>query len=164
MISIEAYRVTICSFLAEQKSQLYIQIYQDVTTGKTTLIMNVLMLTASNRCHNFISSCYSCFSLLFLLCTPINVNMSFLKLLRILNDGNVESNPGPTYKILKITQGSFHQADIKFGETAGRQCACNTLFSIAWSAIRRAGLWNTTDIDFILTESDKIYKQLKAVT
>ena len=53
-----------------------------------------------------------------------------LKLMRILNDGDVESNPGPTYKIL-VVQGSFHQADIKFEETAGRQCACNTLFSIA---------------------------------
>ena len=34
---------------------------------------------------------------------------------------------GPTYKILKVDQGSFHQGDIRFGETAGRQGACKYL-------------------------------------
>ena len=50
-----------------------------------------------------------------------NLTLSFLKLVRILNDGDVENNPGPTYKILKVVQGSFHQANIRFGETVGRQ-------------------------------------------
>ena len=40
--------------------------------------------------------------------------------MRIMNDGDVGSNPSPTYKILKVVQGSFHQADIQFVETAGR--------------------------------------------
>ena len=86
------------------------------------------------------------------------MNVSFLKLMSLLTDGDVESNPGPTYTILKVVQGSFNQANQKFGETAGRQCACITLFSIAWSAIRRVALWNTTDLDFILSEGDQLYK------
>ena len=99
---------------------------------------------------------------LILLTMYANLTLSFLKLMRILNDGDVESNHGPTYKILKVVQGSFHKADIQFAETAGRQCACNTLYSIAWSAIHRVGLWNTSDMDFVLTEADKLYKQLEA--
>ena len=54
-----------------------------------------------------------------------NITLSFLKLMRILND---ESNPGPTYKILKVEERSFHQAYIQFAETTGGQCACNTLY------------------------------------
>ena len=75
-------------------------------------------------------------------------------------DGDIESNPGPTYTITKTVQGSFHQGDIKFGDTAGKQCACITLFSILWSKIRRVGLWNSGDLDQILCQGDKLYKQL----
>ena len=48
-----------------------------------------------------------------------NLNVSFIKLMRILNDGDVESNPGPTYKILNVVQGPFHQGDIRFGGCYG---------------------------------------------
>ena len=42
--------------------------------------------------------------------------------------GDVELKPGP-YEILRTVQGSFNQGNIAlFGETAGRQCACNALF------------------------------------
>ena len=47
-----------------------------------------------------------------------------------------------------------------FGESTGRQCACITLFSIAWSKIRRVGLWNSSDLNYILNEGDQIYKNL----
>ena len=60
----------------------------------------------------------------------------------------------------KVVQGSFNQANLKFGETSGRQCACNTLFSIAWSVIRQVGLWHSSDLDFILNEGDEFYKGL----
>ena len=163
MITVEAYRVSIGSFL-------------DRTTRGSC--ENLLGCYSSN--HFSYENDYGCFDanqsisqfrflrlfmfFFIILIMYANLNMSFLKLMRILNDGDVESNPGPTYKILKVVQGSFHQADIKFGETAGRQCACNILFSIAWSTIRRVGFSNTADIDFILTEGDLIYKQLKAVS
>ena len=41
-----------------------------------------------------------------------------LKLLKLLTDGDVESNSGPTFKILKVIQGYFHQGHPKFGHTA----------------------------------------------
>ena len=43
--------------------------------------------------------------------------------------GDVESNPGPTYSIEKVIQGSFHQGNPRFGKTAGVQCTCDSLFA-----------------------------------
>ena len=34
-----------------------------------------------------------------------NMDVSFLKMLQLLSDGDVESNPGPTYKIQKSVSG-----------------------------------------------------------
>ena len=42
------------------------------------------------------------------LIVTLNWNFSVLELLKLLTDGDVESNPGPTFKILKVIQGSFH--------------------------------------------------------
>ena len=94
----------------------------------------------------------------------VNMNMSFIKLMSLLIDGDAESNAGPIYTILKVVQGSFNQANQKFGCTADTQCVCITLFSITWSAIRRVGLWNTSDFDFILNEGDKLCKGLNICT
>ena len=69
------------------------------------------------------------------------------KLLKLLTDGDVESNPGPTFQTLKVIQGSFHQDGPKFGDTAGVQCACKSLFTICWSTIKRISVWNTWDLD-----------------
>ena len=44
--------------------------------------------------------------------------------------GGVELKPG-LYEIIKPAPGSFNQGNVAlFGETAGRQCACNKLFLI----------------------------------
>lgn len=51
--------------------------------------------------------------------------------------GDIESNRGP-YDLLKSVQGNFSQGNLgMFGETAGHQCACNALFSICWSLVRK---------------------------
>ena len=55
---------------------------------------------------------------------------------------------------------SFHQADIRFGETAGTQCLCNSLLSISWSLVRRVALWSSVHLDFILIKGDALYKSL----
>ena len=74
---------------------------------------------------------------------------------------DVESNPGPnTYNLLKVVQGSFHQGDPKFGQTAGIQCACNSLFSLCWSSIKRVTVWTTCDLDYVLESGDQLYKSL----
>jgi len=66
-----------------------------------------------------------------------------------------------TYQISKAVLGSFNQANEElFGQTAGTQCSVNCLYAIFWSNFRRVNLWKTTDLDKILIEGDKLYKQL----
>eukprot|EP00111_Clytia_hemisphaerica_P014679 TCONS_00043273-protein len=67
----------------------------------------------------------------------------------------------PAYKVSKTVLGSFNQANREmFGETAGTQCSANCLYAIFWSNVRRVSIWKTTDLDRILIEGDKLYKQL----
>ena len=88
---------------------------------------------------------------------PLSVTFSLL--IRVLMDGDVESNPGPTtYNIVKIVKASFHQGNLMFGETAGIQCACNALFAICYTKIKSMGCWKSCDLDFILIKGDEIYK------
>ena len=73
--------------------------------------------------------------------------------------GDVESNPGPTYSIEKVIQGSFHQGNPIFGRTAGVQCACNSLFALCWSQAKTVSRW----LNHVLTEGDLLYKSLNVV-
>ena len=44
-----------------------------------------------------------------------NLNFACLKLLRLLQDGDVECNPGTrNFANAKVIQGSFHQGPVKF--------------------------------------------------
>ena len=96
-----------------------------------------------------------------ILILKLNLNFAVLKLLKLLADGDVESNPGPTtYDVLKVVQGSFHQGHPKFGQTAGIQCACNSLFTLCWSSIKRVAVWITSDLDHVLESGDCLYKSL----
>ena len=75
--------------------------------------------------------------------------------------GDAELNPEP-HEIIRSVQGSFKQGNVAlFGQTAGRQCACNALFSICWSVVRDICNWNSVDLDYILVEGDNFYKSLK---
>ena len=42
-------------------------------------------------------------------------------------------------QILKAVQGSFNQGNERFGLTAGRQCTCNALTSVAFTLIKSQG-------------------------
>ena len=98
------------------------------------------------------------FAIIFIL--ALNLNFATFNLLKLLVDGDIESNPGPTSSnFLKVVQGSFHQGDPKFGHTAGVQCV-NSLFAICWSLIKRVAVWSTYDLDYILENGDSIYKSL----
>ena len=58
------------------------------------------------------------FAIIFIL--ALNLNFATFKLLKLLVDGDIESNPGPTSSnFLKVVQGSFHQGDPKFGHQLG---------------------------------------------
>ena len=48
-----------------------------------------------------------------------NFNVAFLKISKLLTDDDIESNPGPTYEIVKAVQGSFNQGHPQFGATSG---------------------------------------------
>ena len=74
--------------------------------------------------------------------------------------GDIESNPGPRYVVAKVVQGSFHQGNERFGSTAGIQCACNSLYALCWSKVKKVFAWNISDLDHILTQGDLLYKSL----
>ena len=64
---------------------------------------------------------------------------------------------------LKITQGSFHQGNVeKFGLTAGRQCTCCTLFSTVFSVVKNPGHWDKIDIDYVVENGDKTFKEINS--
>ena len=65
---------------------------------------------------------------------------------------------------LKVIQGSFHQGNEKFGETAGKQCTCCSLFSVAFGLVKSPGHWVSNDLDFIVENGDTIYKTLDKET
>ena len=55
-------------------------------------------------------------------------------------------------------QGSFSQNDSRFGDSAGMQCACNTLASLCWSANRKVNIWKTFDLDFVLNKGNELFE------
>ena len=95
---------------------------------------------------------------IFLITLLFSINMSFLKVAMLLIDGDIESNPGPTYTIQKSILGSFHQVYVKFGDTAGIQCSCNALYAIYFSVIKKGSLWKSSDLDYILDHGDTVFK------
>ena len=95
-----------------------------------------------------------------------NFETSFLLITRLLTDGDVETNPGPPYhiiKLIKLIMASFHQANSMFGITAGMQCACSALFSLCWSKMKNICHWNATDLDDMLIKGDDLFKNLKVM-
>ena len=57
-------------------------------------------------------------------------------------------------------QGSFHQADLRFGNSAGTQCTCCALVSACFTLVKSPGKWLSTDLDFIIVKGDEIYNSL----
>ena len=164
MISLQAYRATIGMFMPKVLS---------TRKRKYTRTRSNPNDTSTSKCKDsqqqgttdpiFSDSSNQGISLLkiILLCVIITMNMSFLKLLLLVKDGDIESNPGPlTYSITKSVTGSNNQGDLKYGETAGKQCMCNALYAIGWALIRRIGNWKKDDLDHILDSGDAVYKSL----
>ena len=80
----------------------------------------------------------------------------FLSLV-LLQSGDVEVNPGPP---ISTVRGSYHQADSRFGRSAGTQCMCNALFSVCFSVTRRVHHWVKWDLDYILNMGDALYNRI----
>ena len=58
----------------------------------------------------------------------------------------------------KVLQGTFNQGHPMFGETAGRQCSCCSLFAIFFTIVKSPGHWDRNDLDFVVQEGDTLYK------
>ena len=135
MITVQAYRVCIGSYLHKARSiQKESIFYQKLSLN----FMDVCSPQVRNSIQNsqyFLRTFGVLILIVVLFC---NLNLSFLKMLKLLNDGDVESNPGPAmYKILKSVSGSFHHAHMKFLDSAGFQCSCNALYAICFSLIKK---------------------------
>ena len=55
----------------------------------------------------------------------ICISVMLVLVVRVIIDGDIESNLCATYAIEK----SYHQGGQWFGNTAGVQCACNSLYA-----------------------------------
>ena len=131
MISLEAYREKIGSFLSRARK---IQ-SNSADLGHRYNESNIFSNSSFSN-HVYFLQVFG-FSIIILTCM-LNLNFACLKLLRLLEDDDIESNPGPrSFKIAKFVHGSFHQGHVKFVETAGIQCACNALFALCWSTVKR---------------------------
>ena len=64
----------------------------------------------------------------------------------------------------KIIQGSFNQAHPMFRESVGKQCTCCSLYAISFNIVKSPGHWNSRDLDFIVSNGDKLYKSLNKDT
>ena len=63
--------------------------------------------------------------------------------------------------MLKSAQGDFNEGNAAlFGNTAGKKCTCNALFSLCWSVVGKVSIWKSYDVDNILIKGDKIYQFL----
>ena len=60
------------------------------------------------------------------------ISVMLVLVVRLIIDGDIESNPGPTCVIEKAIDDSYHQGDQRFGNTAGDYCACNSLYALYW--------------------------------
>ena len=91
------------------------------------------------------------------ICKMMGYDLSFLIKYLLFIQG-IETNPGPSYTIVKSIQGDFNQGDKKFGATAGSQCAINSLVAICFSTIKKISFWSNIHLNFVLESGDTVYK------
>ena len=62
--------------------------------------------------------------------------------------------------IEKVAKGSYLQGNERFGDTAGVQYACNSLFALFCFQIRQGFVWKKTDLDHVIVQGDLLHKSL----
>ncbi|XP_062574797.1 uncharacterized protein LOC134236639 [Saccostrea cucullata] len=75
------------------------------------------------------------------------------------DEGNDDLKARSLYNV--SVQGSFHQADPMFGDTAGTQCVANCLSGLAYNLLKSAQIWQTADINKVLVNGDELYTYLQ---
>ncbi|XP_041467556.1 uncharacterized protein LOC121417887 [Lytechinus variegatus] len=63
--------------------------------------------------------------------------------------------------IQPVTQGTFHQGDMRFGDSAGKQCVANSLSALLYSKMKNAKYWNSNDLDRILVNGNELYSYIR---
>ena len=153
MIEIEAYRARIgCFNLKRSKFRKSLNSSEEVYFSDS-----------DSPLHSYVSQevLQSLIFFILIMTLKSNINTAFLKMAMLLQAGDIESNPGPSYKIEKVVSGTFHQAHPKFGDSAGIQCACNALYAICFSLIKKISLWKAFDLDYILENGDAVFKTFR---
>ena len=117
MITIEAYRASIGSFRPKAQRHTQLSELEDLSGS-----YNGYKFTNHNAEQIYFLKAFVYFLIVVIL--YLNMNLAMFKLLKLLIDGDIESNPRPCpYKLQTSIQGTFHQAHPTFGETSGIQCA-----------------------------------------
>ena len=162
MISLQAYRSRIGCYVSTARritaQNRYFRVY-----NKRVIQKNSSKKKSRGQGRNFsIFAQFFKLSRVFrILCVIIIVGISvYSNYQQLIVDGDVESNPGP-FNASKVVRGTFNQGNIqRYGDTAGIQCACNSLIAICWGTIKRVSIWKSWDLDNIIDLGDALFKKL----
>ena len=160
MISVQDYRIAIGCFLGKAQFSSFISKKQEVLNKAGRKQNNSKFKSTRGGIDASLPKPRVCEWKKAITMSLICISVMLALVVRLIIDGDIESNPGPTYVIEKVIYGSYHQGDQRFSNTVGVQCACNSLYTLCWSQIKKVNSWNTSDLDHILTEGDKLYKTL----
>ena len=165
MISFEAYRTSIGRFNSR------LRIFQKPKTFKAL---------SSSTPRVKIKWEVSFLGYIFLVIIFLNLHLTLVSFLNLTME-RVESNPGPNrfsfssdysdsvgssassaglknFTIKKSVQASHHQGHLKYRESARMQCTTSVYFSIAYSVIKKASIWKSWDLDYVLEQGDILFK------
>ena len=149
MLAIEAHHSTIGKYY--DTATLLLPLHSIKTSSKGTYFQNrMLQMTYYHLRKIFLFTLVTVFILSNIQQRQINLKVS----------GDRESNSNSTYVIDKFLLVLFHQGDRRFGDTASIQCACNSLYVLCWSKVKKVFAWNSSDVDLYLVEGDLLYKSL----
>ena len=60
----------------------------------------------------------------------------------------------------KVVTGSFHQGDVRFCYSAGKQCVAMSLYAAAFATIKGISYWSSNTLDSILEYGGRFYKSI----
>ena len=90
------------------------------------------------------------------------MHYGFVRATKLTCEG-VESNSGPrNYTIKKTIQASHHQGHVRYGRSAGMQCTSNAYLAIIFSTIMDINTWKPIDLNYILEQGDRFFKDVGA--
>ena len=126
-----------------------------------------LKIYYTERHHQTFKSMY--FQIQFVECSCLNNTSQIIKPNRCFKNHSVSSSEIHAssecrikkHQITEVLKASHHQANARYGETAGIQCACMTLMAICLTIFKDVHVWESYDLDYILEQGDRIFKDLR---